>query len=170
TVIAVGERGGDLGQSIWLREIHGREEGPPPSVDLAAERRTGDFIRQQIQSGAITACHDVSDGGLAVALAEMALASGIGVLVNEPQPFGVAGSLFGEDQGLYIVTVCDSCLADFMAAAHKANVPADPLGRTIKDQIIFELDEGDWTVSLADLRAAHEGFFPQLMGEDAALA
>jgi len=164
TVLAVGERGGDLGQSLWLREIHGREDGAPPPVDLAAERRTGDFIREMILNRSITACHDVSDGGLAVALAEMALASGIGVLVNELQPFGVAGSLFGEDQGLYIVTVCDTCLADFMAAAHKANVPADPLGRTIKDRIIFELDEGDWTVSIAELRAAHESFFPGLMG------
>jgi len=164
TVLAVGERGGDLGQSLWLREIHGREDGAPPPVDLAAERRTGDFIRAMILNRSITACHDVSDGGMAVALAEMALASGIGVLVNEPQPFGIAGSLFGEDQGLYIVTVCDTCLADFMAAAHKANVPADPLGRTIKDRIIFELDEGDWTVSIAELRAAHEGFFPELMG------
>lgn len=170
TILAIGERGGDLGQSIWLREVHGREDGPPPPVDLAAERRTGDFIREQIAKGAITACHDVSDGGLAVAVAEMALASGIGALLNEPQPFGIAGSLFGEDQGLYVVTVCDSCLADFMVAAHKADVPADHLGRTIKERIIFELDEGDWTVSLADLRAAHEGFFPTLMGEDAALA
>jgi len=164
TVLAVGERGGDLGQSLWLREIHGREDGAPPPVDLAAERRTGDFIRAMILNRSITACHDVSDGGMAVALAEMALASGIGVLVNEPQPFGIAGSLFGEDQGLYIVTVCDTCLADFMAAAHKADVPADPIGRTIKDRIIFELDEGDWTVSIAELRAAHEGFFPGLMG------
>ena len=169
-VLAIGERGGDLGQSIWLRELHGREEGPPPHVDLAAERRTGDFIRDQITKGAVTACHDVSDGGLAVALAEMALASNLGVLVNEPQPFGVAGSFFGEDQGLYIVTVCDTCLADFMAAAHTANVPADPLGRVIKDRVIFECDEGDWTVSITDLRTAHEGFFPALMGEDAALA
>ncbi len=63
-----------------------------------------------------------------------------------------------------------TCLADFMVAAHKADVPADPIGRTIKDRLIFELDEGDWTVSLADLRTAHEGFFPALMGEDAALA
>ena len=170
TVLAIGERGGDLGQSIWLREVHGREDGPPPPVDLAAERRTVDFIRDQIVKGAITACHDVSDGGLAVTLAEMALASGLGVLVNEPQPFGVAGSFFGEDQGLYVVTVCDTCLADFMAASHAADVPADPLGRVIKDRLIFELDEGDWTVSLADLRVAHEGFFPALMGEDAALA
>jgi phosphoribosylformylglycinamidine synthase subunit PurL len=61
--------------------------------------------------------------------------------------------------------VCDTCLADFMAAAYAADVPADPLGRTIKDRLIFELDEGDLTVSIADLRAAHEGFFPKLMGD-----
>ena len=162
-VLAVGERGGHLGQSLWLRELHGREDGPPPPVDLIAERRTGDFIRASIRKGWITACHDVSDGGVAVALAEMALAGDMGVMVNEEQPFGVAGSLFGEDQGLYLVTVCDTCLADFLAEAHKADVPVDPLGRTIKSRIIFELPEGDFAVGLAELRAAHEGFFPALM-------
>jgi phosphoribosylformylglycinamidine synthase subunit PurL len=170
TVIAVGERGGHLGQSLWLREVHGvegRDAGPPPPVDLKAERRTGDFIRRCIDQGWLTACHDVSDGGLAVTLAEMALASDIGVLVNEEQPFGLAGSFFGEDQGLYVVTVCDTCLADFMAAAHAADVPADPLGRTIANRIIFECEEGDFCVPLATLREAHEGFFPKLMGSDA---
>jgi len=164
-ILAVGERGGHLGQSIWLREVHGREDGPPPPVDLRAERRTGDFIRSAIERGLISACHDVSDGGMAVALAEMALASGIGAMINEAQPFGVAGSFFGEDQGLYLVTVPDEALAEFLADAAAADVPADPIGRTIKDRLIFELDEGDWCVSIADLRAAHEGFFPQLMGD-----
>ncbi|MFZ5746986.1 MAG: phosphoribosylformylglycinamidine synthase subunit PurL [Pseudomonadota bacterium] len=169
-ILVIGERMGHLGQSIWLREIHGREEGPPPPVDLVAERRTGDFIRACIDRNWITACHDVSDGGVAVALAEMALASGIGAIVDEEQPFGVAGSFFGEDQGLYIVTVCDTCLADFMEAAHKAGVPVDRLGRTIRDRLIFELPEGDYTLRLQDLRGVHEGFFPRLMGDDAALA
>ncbi|MEO5494729.1 MAG: phosphoribosylformylglycinamidine synthase subunit PurL [Sphingomonas sp.] len=164
-IFAVGERDGHLGQSIWLREVHGREEGPPPPVDLRAERRTGEFIRACISKGAISACHDISDGGLAVALAEMALASGIGAMINEAQPFGVAESFFGEDQGLYLVTVPDDHLAEFLADASQADVPADPIGRTIKDRLIFELDEGDWCVSLADLRVAHEGFFPALMGE-----
>ena len=164
-ILAVGERGGHLGQSIWLREIHGREDGPPPPVDLRDERRTGDFIRSAIERGLISACHDVSDGGMAVALAEMALASGIGAMINEAQPFGIAGSFFGEDQGLYLVTVPDEALAEFLTDAGAANVPADPIGRTIKDRLIFELDEGDWCVSVADLRAAHEGFFPKLMGD-----
>jgi phosphoribosylformylglycinamidine synthase len=164
-ILAVGERGGHLGQSIWLREVHGREDGPPPPVDLRDERRTGDFIRSAIERGLISACHDVSDGGMAVALAEMALASGIGAMINEAQPFGIAGSFFGEDQGLYLVTVPDEALAEFLTDAGAANVPADPIGRTIKDRLIFELDEGDWCVTIADLRAAHEGFFPKLMGD-----
>ncbi|SFJ24558.1 phosphoribosylformylglycinamidine synthase [Sphingomonas sp. NFR04] len=163
-IIAVGERGGHLGQSIWLREICGREEGPPPPVDLMMERRTGAFIRSAICGGAITACHDVADGGLAVAIAEMALASNIGAILDQPQPFGIAGSWFGEDQGLYVVTVKDESLADFLVAADKAGLAADPIGRTIANRIIFEMEEGDFCVSLADLRTAHEGFFPALMG------
>ncbi|WP_010545971.1 phosphoribosylformylglycinamidine synthase subunit PurL [Sphingomonas elodea] len=163
-IIAVGERGGHLGQSIWLREICGREEGPPPPVDLMMERRTGAFIRSAICGGAVTACHDVSDGGLAVAVAEMALASNIGAILDQPQPFGVAGSWFGEDQGLYVVTVKDEALADFLVAADKAGLAADPIGRTIANRIIFEMEEGDFCVSLDDLRKAHEGFFPALMG------
>ncbi len=162
-VLAVGERMGHLGQSIWLREIQGREEGPPPPVDLRTERRTADFIRNAINQSWITACHDVSDGGMAVTLAEMALKSDIGVLISEEQPFGIAESFFGEDQGLYLVTVCDTCLADFLAAAHRADVPVDPVGRTIRDKIVFELPNSDHSVSLTDLRAAHEGFFPALM-------
>ncbi|PKP90284.1 MAG: phosphoribosylformylglycinamidine synthase subunit PurL [Alphaproteobacteria bacterium HGW-Alphaproteobacteria-16] len=163
-IIAVGERMGHLGQSIWLREIHGREEGPPPPVDLRAEKRTGDFIRDMITRGLVNAVHDVSDGGVAVTLAEMALASGIGATIDQAQPFGIAGSFFGEDQGLYIVTVPDEALTEFLTAASQADVPADPMGRTIRDRLIFELDEGDWCVTLDTLRAAHEGFFPKLMG------
>jgi len=162
-IIAVGERMGHLGQSIWLREIHGREEGPPPPVDLRAEKRTGDFIRDMITRGLVNAVHDVSDGGVAVTLAEMALASGIGATIDQAQPFGIAGSFFGEDQGLYIVTVPDEALTEFLTAASQADVPADPMGRTIRDRLIFELDEGDWCVTLDTLRAAHEGFCIKLM-------
>ncbi len=66
----------------------------------------------------------MADGGAAVALAEMALASGIGAIIDQPQPFGIAGSFFGEDQGLYVVTVRDESLADFLVAADKAGLAA----------------------------------------------
>ncbi|MCZ8323186.1 MAG: phosphoribosylformylglycinamidine synthase subunit PurL [Novosphingobium sp.] len=102
----------ELGQSLWLREIHGREAGPPPTVDLAAERRHGEFVRQLIADGLVTAVHDVADGGALVAVAEMALAGNVGArlelaafesrMASEREQH--AWSLFGETQARYIVT------------------------------------------------------------------
>jgi len=166
-IVTIGDRHGHLGQSLWLRECRGREgrdAGPPPPVDLLAERAAGEFVRAAIAGGAITACHDVSDGGLAVALAEMALASGIGALINGPAPFGHAG-YFAEDQGVYVATVADNCLLTFLKRAHAAGVEVEAIGRTKSSRLIFELPDGDHAVSLAELRAAHEGFFPDLMGD-----
>ncbi|HEX8125408.1 MAG TPA: phosphoribosylformylglycinamidine synthase subunit PurL [Allosphingosinicella sp.] len=168
-IVLIGRRRGHLGQSLWLREIHGREDGPPPPVDLASERSAGEFVRAAIAGGAITACHDVSGGGIAVALAEMALAGNVGALINKLRPESNA-ALFAEDQGLYVATICDNCLLTFLARAHSAGVDVQAIGRTCGSRLIFELPEGDHAVSLADLRSAHEGFFPKLMGKDAALA
>ena len=169
-VMVIGTRGGHLGQSLWLREVHGREDGPPPPVDLAAERKVGDFVRAQIGAGALTAVHDVSDGGIAVTLAEMALAGNIGMLVQPAGPGCVAKQFFAEDQGLYIATIDDSALMDFLIAADSAGVEVEPIGRTIAKRMVFELADGDFCVTLDDLRAAHEGFFPALMGSDSALS
>ncbi len=172
-ILAVGGWQGHLGQSIWLRECHGRDgadAGPPPPVDLAAERRTGDFIRTHIDNGAITACHDVADGGIAVAVAEMALAGNIGAMIqaHEPDaPFADARAFFAEDQGLYIVTVGDAALASFLAEADMAGVTVQPLGRTCGSRLVFELADSDHAIQLDTLRAAHEGFFPKLMDGEA---
>jgi phosphoribosylformylglycinamidine synthase len=165
-ILLIGERKGDLGQSLWLREIHGLEgakAGPPPRVDLAAEKQTGDFVRAAIRAGAITACHDVSDGGIAVTVAEMALASGIGAMLDQPLIGTAAQSYFAEDQGLYVVTVRDVALVEFLSKAEALGVEVARLGRTVAGRIIVELPESDHAISLADLKAAHEGFFPKLM-------
>lgn len=169
-ILVVGARGGHLGQSLYLRECHGREEGPPPPVDLDAERKAGDLIRAAIADGWLSAVHDVSDGGIAVTVAEMALAGGIGAMIDRKQPFGCARSFFAEDQGVYVVTIHDHALLDFLGAAHAAGVEAEPLGRTGGKRLIFERPDRDDVVALDTLREAHEGFFPKLMGADAALA
>ncbi len=163
-ILVVGTRVGHLGQSLFLRECHGREEGPPPPVDLDAERRAGDLIRTAIAEGQLSAVHDVSDGGIAVTVAEMALAGGIGAMIDRKQPFGCARSFFAEDQGVYVVTVQDHALLDFLGAAHAANVEAEPLGRTGGKRLIFERPDRDDVVALDALRTAHEEFFPKLMG------
>jgi len=166
-ILAVGAWKGHLGQSSWLRECHGREDGPPPPVDLAIERKTGDFIRAHIESEEITACHDVSDGGIAVTVAEMALAGNVGAIIqSQDDPFDDPRPFFAEDQGLYIVTVGDASLASFLAEADTAGIPVQPIGRTAASRLIFELADSDHALSLNDLRNAHEGFFPNLMDGD----
>ncbi len=169
-LVLIGETKGDLGQSRWLREVKGREDGPPPRVDLAAERRTGDFVRRSIGQGALTAVHDVSDGGLAVTVAEMALAGGIGAILSVPHPAGVAATYFAEDQGLYVATVDDAHLNDFLHASTAAGVSVERIGRTIAGRLIFETRNADHCVSLDRLRATHEAFFPKLMGPSATVA
>jgi phosphoribosylformylglycinamidine synthase subunit PurL len=156
-----GAWGSHLGQSIYLREIEGREEGPPPPVDLAAEKRVGDFVRGAIHSGHLTAVHDLSDGGLAVAVAEMALASGIGARLSEP-PGPRHAAFFGEDQARYVVTARPDRAADILRAAAAAGVPACAVGETGGDAVAL----GGSAVGLVPLRDAHEGWFPRFMGEE----
>ena len=158
-LIAVGRTEGWLGQSLWLREIAGREEGPPPPVDLDAERRNGDFVRSQIAAGQVVACHDASDGGLLVAVAEMALAGGVGVHLGRlPAGTDEHAYWFGEDQARYVLAVADA--AELMLAADDAGVPVVRLGSATGSRIT--LADGSY-VELADLRTAHERFFPQWM-------
>ncbi len=158
-VYLVGHPGpGHLGQSLYLREMLGREDGAPPPVDLADERRTGDFIRLCIELGAVSAVHDVSDGGLLVALAEMALAGNLGCALTLADTS--AAALFGEDQARYLVT---TATPDALVQGERATgVQVHYLGRTSGDPRM--VIDGALDVALADLRAAHEAFFTELMG------
>ncbi|MCB8874481.1 phosphoribosylformylglycinamidine synthase subunit PurL [Acidisoma silvae] len=158
-LVLIGETAGWLGQSLFLREILGREEGAPPPVNLVAERRNGDFVRQQIAKGVVAACHDVSDGGLLVALAEMALAGNCGFALDElDKAHATHAFLFGEDQGRYVIASADA--SGLLEAARAANVPARLLGRTGGNELTFP---GGSSVSLVDLKEAHERFFKTWM-------
>ena len=158
-LVVIGRTEGWLGQSLWLREIAGREEGPPPPVDLEDERKNGDFVRAQILAGHVTACHDASDGGLLVAVAEMAMAGDVGVhLARLPSGLDEHAWWFGEDQSRYVLAVSDA--AAVMLAADEADIPVLRLGSATGDRIT--LADGSF-VGLAALRAAHERFFPAWM-------
>ena len=184
TICLIGGRrndgAGHLGQSIWLAEIAGRKAGAPPAVDLDHELVVGTLIRELVGKAMVTAVHDVADGGVAVAVAEMALASSIGAEILLWEPF--AADAFGEDQGLYLVTVAnDENLAALSAledACEDAGVQCAINGTVAGSSLKFvdvkewEADrfEGMAEVSLDNLRAAHEGFFPTLMGGELAVA
>jgi phosphoribosylformylglycinamidine synthase II len=154
-----GERG-HLGQSLWLREIHGREDGAAPSVDLTLEKNSGEFVRELIDAGLVSAVHDVADGGIAVAVAEMALAGGIGADVEAHPDYGAAAWWFGEDQGRYLVTVPD--VDAFQTQLAKGTRDADTASSGVR-RIGTTGGDGVLGVSLAALRNAHVGFFRDWM-------
>jgi phosphoribosylformylglycinamidine synthase len=161
-VLLVGETQGWLGQSLYLREVCGREEGAPPPVDLAAERRNGEFVRALIRDGLLTAVHDISDGGLLVALAEMAMASRIGAVVEAPHGVPPHAFWFGEDQGRYIVTTNNADTV--MLRARAANVPMVRLGATGGEVLAIA---GERPVLVKDLRARFEAWLPAYMAAPA---
>ena len=160
-VLLVGGAGGWLGRSAWLETICGREEGAPPPVDLAAERRNGAFVLALIRAGALTAVHDISDGGLAVAVAEMAMAGSLGAVIENHAAEGpVHGFLFGEDQGRYVVTTRADEAAATIAAAATAGVAVQRLGTTGGEALTLP---GEPPILVAHLSAAFESWFPALM-------
>jgi phosphoribosylformylglycinamidine (FGAM) synthase-like enzyme len=153
--------GTHLGQSIYLRDIFGRRDGTPPPVDLEHEKKVGDLVRSLIRDGIATAVHDLSDGGLAVGLAEMALAGNIGATVNQLDGGDPIPLFFGEDQGRYLVTMKMDALETFYEEVYPhAGVFAPWIGTTGGDSL--KLGEAR-PLKLSELRAAHEGWFPNYM-------
>ena len=161
TILLIGDTKGHLGQSIWLREIADAEDGPPPPVDLAAERRNGDFVRGLIAGGKVSAVHDCADGGMLVAVAEMALAGNIGATLEPDSALPLHAWAYGEDQARYVVTSANG--ADVVEAARAAGVPVSVIGRTGGNSVSVA---GSNPASLEQLRSAHEGFFPALMSSE----
>ena len=160
-LILIGETNGHLGCSLYLREIENSEAGPPPPVDLAAERRNGDFVRGVIRAGHAVACHDLSDGGLLAAVAEMAMTGGRGVTF-EPLPTDLPRNafLFGEDQARYIVETADPDTV--LEAARAAGVPAHVIGAV--GGVALTLP-GAGAISVDALRAANEAWLPDYMAQ-----
>ena len=160
-LILVGETGGHLGCSLYLREIEGSETGPPPPVDLAAERRHGDFVRSEIRAGHIAACHDLSDGGLLTTVAEMAMAGGRGVHL-EPLPADLPrhAYLFGEDQARYLVETPD--IDTVLEAARAAGVPTRIIG--VVGGVSLTLP-GAGAISVDALKAMNEAWLSGYMAQ-----
>jgi phosphoribosylformylglycinamidine synthase subunit PurL len=160
-ILVIGETHGWLGQSVYLRDICGREEGAPPPVDLAAEKRNGDVVRGMIHAGTATAVHDVSDGGLLVALAEMAIASGIGArLLSAPAAIVPHAYWFGEDQARYVVTVPETEAGRVLAKMRGCGIPCIRIGTSGGDAMVVA---GEGSVAVASLKDGFERWFPAYM-------
>jgi phosphoribosylformylglycinamidine synthase len=167
-IVLIGETQGWLGQSMYLRDICGREEGAPPPVDLVEEKENGDFVRGLILDGTASAAHDLSDGGLLVALAEMAMASGFGARLDAaPEDVAAHAYWFGEDQARYLVTVPAAQAEVLIAKARDASVLATRIGTVGGDAIAIA---GERAVAVAKLRDGFESWLPDYMSGEVAPA
>ncbi len=163
-IILIGSCSGWLGQSIYLREIHGLEMGAPPPLDLDEEKRNGDLVRNLIKQGTVSACHDISDGGILIAIAEMALASVkdatfLGVKITNPTNIPDHAFFFGEEQSRYILTSSDA--NSIMEIAKRHNVSAKILGKTTKHQELTIDKIGN--ISLQRCFEINERWLPEYM-------
>ncbi len=156
-ILLLGGHGSHLGQSIYLREVLGREEGAPPPVDLAREKRHGDFVRNLINHGQVTGVHDISDGGLAATVIEMALASGLGAKLDALNH----EALFGEDQARYVFTCKPAEAVKIITQAHVKGIDVIRIG-TVTTEPALKIGS-ETQVALAELKSAHEGWFPAYM-------
>lgn len=160
-VMLIGCDGAHLGQTVYMRDILGETAGPPPEVDLTAERYNGDFVRSAINNGQVSSCHDISQGGLALALAEMCMAGGYGMeidLTDVQMP--LHGLLFGEDQARYVITV-EEKMAQFLANnAADAGVQFRVLGNVGGDKLVVK---DVLALDVAEMKSAHENWFPDYM-------
>jgi phosphoribosylformylglycinamidine synthase len=163
-LLLVGETRGELGASLYLRELFGREDGAPPPVDLALEKKNGDFVRGLIRSGAVRTVHDLSDGGLICAAADIALASGVGVRLEPDSGLPIHAELFGEDQARYLIAVPDAAARKIVHDAAKAGVVVADIGVAGGSAVVVAgVLAVELSVELDELRQAHEGWLPQYM-------
>jgi phosphoribosylformylglycinamidine synthase len=151
---------GWLGQSLYLREIEGREDGAPPPVDLQAHRRTGALLRRLIEDRRVRTCHDVADGGLLVCAAEMVMAGGIGADIHIPEAGHRHGWLFGEDQGRWLIAVTGRDVTEIEAEARRADVPVRRIGSVGGSRLTVD---GVHAISIDELRHAHQRWLPHYM-------
>jgi phosphoribosylformylglycinamidine synthase len=165
-ILLVGETVGWLGQSLYLRDVCGREEGAPPPVDLVEEKENGDFVRSLIADGVVTAVHDIADGGLAVALAEMAMAGNVGAKLDAaPSDTPAHAFWFGEDQARYVITVKAAEADNIVRRAQDASVMIGRLGTTGGDALVIA---GERPLSVKFMTERHESWLPNYMASAAA--
>ena len=170
-LVLVGETRGELGASLYLRDVLGREDGAPPPVDLERERRAGALVRRLIAEGVTRCVHDLSDGGLAVAAAEMALASGVGLALQAPADDAggppAHAAMFGEDQGRYLLTVARERLDELDEACADEAIAYGVVGQCGGCELMLA-DAGGaelCALDMDELRAAHEAWLPAFMGD-----
>ncbi len=158
-IILIGETKGEMGSSLYLREVFGLEKGAPPKVDLVCEKNNGTLVRRLIRSGVAKAVHDLSDGGLLSAAVDVVLASKIGLSLKNPTDLADHVFGFAEDQARYLISVDEASAHLVIAQAAEADVPAAVIGVASGADLSYT----GLSLSIEALRKAHEDWLPAYM-------
>jgi len=158
-LILIGETRGEMGSSLYLREVFGQEKGAPPKVDLAAEKANGTFVRRLIKTGVARGVHDLSDGGLLCAAADIALASKIGLELKNPTALDDHIFAFAEDQARYLLAVDEAAAHIVITQAAEADIPAAVVGHAGGTDLTFP----GMSLGIDQVRAASESWLPAYM-------
>jgi len=153
-LLLVGGAPKHLGQSLFARNIFDGDFGPPPQVDLSLEQKNGNFVRQLIKDQLVTACHDISDGGLLVTIADMCMAGNRGITLEGEE---TANWLFGEDQARYILATTEDAVGIISEKALRAEVNLAEIGRVGGTRLT--LNSGD-AIPINTLNELHTEWFP----------
>jgi phosphoribosylformylglycinamidine synthase len=162
-LLLLGTTADELGGSVWAEAVHGHLGGVPPRVDLAAEAALGAVLADAAEYGVVAAAHDLSDGGLVVALAESAMRGGAGCTVRVDDPFT---ELFSESAARAVVAVRPDAEAAFTELCARHGVPAAEIGAVGGAALSVRHPGGGFDIDLADLRAAHEATLPAVFDAD----
>ena len=159
TIFVIGKTYGWLGCSAYQKLFSNISDVQPPPVDLIKEKKNGEFVRFLIDNYLLTSCHDISDGGIGVALAEMSIAGGIGAIINTSENIPIHNWLFGEDQGRYIIASNDP--NSIITFAEQYDIEIELIGKTVETTLTLP---GDGPIPVSELKAAHERWLPEYMG------
>ncbi len=162
-IVLIGKTKNELGASLYQREVLGKDAGAPPHVDLALERRNGDFVRALIENGQVTTCHDLSDGGLIAALADMAIAGGIGASVAVDGELPLHAALFSETQARYLISADTETAETIRKEAKDAGIPVAVIGATGGKRLRVNNDAVD--IPMSELARAHADWMPKFMAK-----
>lgn len=163
-IVLIGETQNELGASLYQREILGEDAGAPPHVDLKVERRNGDFVRALIENGQVTTCHDLSDGGLIAALADMAITGGMGANVTVDGDLPLHAALFSETQARYLIAAAADTAETIRKEAKDAGIPVAVIGATGGDRL--RVNDGAVDIAMDDLTNAHADWMPKFMAKE----
>lgn len=161
TIYLIGETTDNMGATLALRELVGRNDGAPPKIDLSLEKHSGEVVLDLIECGLVHACHDLSNGGLALGLAKLCMGSNIGIVAQMPQNVPVVAALYAEDSARYLLAISSENLIGFQEKLLHAGLDVHKIGIAAGTHLEIA---GAMNVKIADLAVAHKKWLPEFMG------